>query len=489
MVNKGKKEELIADEMKQKSEEDLVLANEEKLKREAELLIANEEKAKQTAGIAIADEEKAKRAGELVIALAEKQKRVAELVIAEEEKLKRIAELVIAEEEKAKRVAELVVANDEKAQRVAELVIANEEKAKRLAELIIDNEEKAKRVSELVIANEDKAKQIAELVIINEEKAKQIAGIAIADEEKAKRADELVIADAEKQKRVAELVIADAEKQKRVAELVIAEKEKAKRVAELVIANEEKAKRVAELVVTNNELQQLLQLNSDKDLFISILAHDLRSPFTILLGMSELLIENIGEYETAEIEDHLNLIKKSAEDTFALLEDLLKWIRAQSGKIPFSPQNISLAVTCHDILETPASIARSKDITINNNIAAEIICFTDIDMLKTVLRNLVSNAIKFTNKGGTINITAEETPENVTIAVSDTGIGMKPEKLNLLFDISQVQTTSGTANEKGTGLGLIICKEFVTKHGGIIWVESVFGRGSVFRFTLPVISV
>ena len=194
----------------------------------------------------------------------------------------------------------------------------------------------------------------------------------------------------------------------------------------------------------------------------------------------------IHKYDTAEIKDHLKLIEKSAEETFALLEDLLKWIRAQSGKIPFNPQNINLAVTCNNILATPASIARSKDIIINNEIAAEIIGFADTDMLKTILRNLVSNAIKFTKKGGTITITAEETPEKVTVAVSDTGIGMKPEKLNLLFDISQVQTTSGTANEKGTGLGLMICKEFVIKHGGIIWIESVPERGSVVRFTLPV---
>jgi signal transduction histidine kinase len=368
---------------------------------------------------------------------------------------------------------------------VAELVIANEEKAKRVAELIIGNEEKAKRANELIIADEEKAKRVAELVIANEEKAKRVAELLIDNEEKAKRVAELVVADTEKAKRVAELVIADEEKAKRVSELIIDNEEKAKRVAELVIAEGEKAKRVAELVITNDELQQLLKLNADKDLFISILAHDLRSPFTALLGLSDLLIENIHVYNIDKIERQVRYIKNASEDTFALLEDLLKWTSTQSGKIPFKPQKLSFADICKNSLEILNRNAIAKNITIKSFIGKPLYVFADSDMLKTVLRNLVSNAIKFTNHGGMISIHASESSGIVTVSVVDNGIGINPDKLTRLFDISQRQTTKGTANEKGSGLGLILVKEFLEKNGGEILVKSEPGKGSEFKFTLP----
>ncbi|MGE5458623.1 MAG: ATP-binding protein [Methanococcaceae archaeon] len=363
-----------------------------------------------------------------------------------------------AEHDKAKRAAELVIAIEEKEKREAELLIANEEKAKRVAELIIANEEKEKRVAELVIANEEKEKRVAELVIANEEKAKQAAGIAIAEEEKAKR----------------------------VAELVIANEEKAKRVAELVIANEEKANRIAELVLTTNELQQCLQSHIDKDLFISILAHDLRNPFTALIGISDLLIEKIRVYNIDETEVLLNYLKNASVDTLALLEDLLAWTSSQSGNMPFNPQILDFSNICKSVLESLSINAEAKSISIKISTIGNVSVFADIDMLKTILRNLVSNAIKFTNKGGTITINAGENSEYVIISVEDNGIGIMPDKLTKLFEISHRQTTKGTEKECGTGLGLVLCKEFVEKHAGKIWVESEFGKGSNFKFTLPV---
>jgi signal transduction histidine kinase len=141
---------------------------------------------------------------------------------------------------------------------------------------------------------------------------------------------------------------------------------------------------------------------------------------------------------------------------------------------------------CLDIFEILNSNANAKNITINYSAPDEINIFADIDMFKAVLRNLVSNAIKFTNNGGAININAEENSGNVTISVSDNGIGIKPHDLTKLFDISQVRTTTGTSEETGTGLGLLLCKEFVEKHGGKIWVESEVGKGSDFKFTLPI---
>lgn len=407
------------------------------------------------------------------------------LIIANEEKLKRAAELVIANEEKAKREAELVIANVEKEKQLAGIAIAKEEKAKRAVELVLADEEKQKRVAELVIADEEKAKRVAELVIDNEEKAKRVAELVIADSEKQKRVAELVIADEDKAKRVAELVIDNEEKAKRVAELVIAEEDKAKRVAELVIANEEKVKRVAELVITNNELQELLQLNSDKDLFISILAHDLRSPFTALLGLSELLIENIRIFNIDEVENLLKQINTSSIDTFALLEDLLKWTSTKSGKIPFKPQKLNFTDICEKIIKTLNSNALVKNISFQLKVPDQTFILADIDMLKTIMRNLVSNAVKFTNRGGLIGIKAETNSGIVTVTVTDNGIGIKPDKLKNLFDISKRQTTTGTADETGTGLGLILCKEFVEKNTGKIWVESECGKGSAFKFTLP----
>jgi signal transduction histidine kinase len=237
-----------------------------------------------------------------------------------------------------------------------------------------------------------------------------------------------------------------------------------------------------EIELKNKELQKL---NADKDRFISILSHDLKSPFNNLLGLSEVLTEDIRKLDIVEIEDIANNINKTARSTYNLLEDILLWARAQQGKIPFNPQNLSLEDICMNILETLIPNAKAKNIVINYSSADHITVFADNDMLKTVLRNLVTNAIKFTNSGGVININAKKNTENVTVSVSDNGIGILPDNKAKLFNISKVLTTKGTAEETGTGLGLLLCKEFVEKHGGKIWVESEVGKGSDFRFSLP----
>jgi PAS domain S-box-containing protein len=237
------------------------------------------------------------------------------------------------------------------------------------------------------------------------------------------------------------------------------------------------------LIEKDNFLQKL---NADKDRFISILSHDLKSPFNSILGFSEVLTEDIRKLNTDEIEDIAKNINKSARNTLYLLEDLLAWAMMQQGKIIFKPQKLSLADICKNILEILNPNAVAKNITINYYIADRIKVFADIDMIKTVLRNLVSNALKFTNNGGTISVSSEENSENVTISISDNGVGIKAENIKKLFNISEVITTKGTAEETGTGLGLLLCKEFVEKHGGKIWVESEVGIGSEFKFTLPI---
>ena len=163
------------------------------------------------------------------------------------------------------------------------------------------------------------------------------------------------------------------------------------------------------------------------------------------------------------------------------------WSRAQQGSITYQPKIFSLSTTCRSILEILNPGAHAKNITIYDSSVDNIDVYADPDMLKTILLNLVSNAIKFTNSGGEININAEQNSENVTISVSDNGVGIPSDNLSKLFDISEVLSTKGTAGETGRGLGLLLCKEFVEKHRGKIWVESEVGQGSEFKFTLPAI--
>ena len=162
------------------------------------------------------------------------------------------------------------------------------------------------------------------------------------------------------------------------------------------------------------------------------------------------------------------------------------WIRAHSGRFPFDPQQLNFADVCKNITNTLNSFALGKNIIVNCKVPEKTVVFADSDMLKTTLRNLVSNSIKFTNNGGRIDIDVEESSGSVIVTVSDNGVGLKPNELEKLFDISKVQSTSGTEMETGTGLGLVLCKEFITKHGGEIWVESEYGKGTNFKFTLPV---
>ncbi|RPH32988.1 MAG: response regulator [Bacteroidales bacterium] len=226
-------------------------------------------------------------------------------------------------------------------------------------------------------------------------------------------------------------------------------------------------------------------LNADKDRFLSILAHDLKNPFHLLLGFSEILSENLRIWDIDKIETLAVQINNSSQKIYNLLEDILLWARSQSGKIPYKPEKLDFIDICMGVVENAKMNASNKNITIKYFAAEEIAVFADSNMLKTILRNLISNAIKFTNIGGNIHVYAEAKDSIITISVTDNGIGIPQKILNNLFDITQTQTTEGTANESGTGLGLFLCKDFVEKHGGKIWVESEVGKGSTFYFTIP----
>ena len=234
--------------------------------------------------------------------------------------------------------------------------------------------------------------------------------------------------------------------------------------------------------VLNDELKKV---NDNKDRFISVLAHDLKSPFNSMLGFSELLSENFDELEKHEIESYIGLIQSSAQVAYKLLEELLLWARVQTDQFPYKPEKINLIELFKSQVDDHALIAEKKNISVSYNPTKNVFVFADELMLKTILRNLLVNAIKFTQVGGTVRISTSKTEKWITITVSDNGIGMSPDEISNLFDVSRFQSKSGTANEKGTGLGLLLCKDMVLKHGGKIWVESTPGNGSKFSFTLP----
>lgn len=231
--------------------------------------------------------------------------------------------------------------------------------------------------------------------------------------------------------------------------------------------------------------QQLEKLNADKDRFIAILSHDLKSPFTSILGFLELLKTGLRRYSIDQIENHVSIIDDSARNTFNLLQDLLMWTRAHTGKIPFNPEVILFKEKFNNTIVLLKTIADQKNISIEYGAPEDLKVFADKDMLKAVLRNLISNAIKFSSSGGTVKVMAEKHKNETVVSVSDNGVGIDPEIQNGIFDISQIKPSAGTAGEKGSGLGLILCREFVEIHGGRIWFTSEPGKGSTFYFSLP----
>ena len=244
----------------------------------------------------------------------------------------------------------------------------------------------------------------------------------------------------------------------------------------------------AELLLKEQQ-SQLRELNSTKDRLFSIIAHDLRSPFNAILGLSELLINKTKDTDVSVLEKYLGIINSSAKNTLVLLDNLLAWANSQTGKNVCKPEKSSLHAIVSEILNGSQSIAKIKNISINYIQTEDLEVHADVNMLKTILRNLISNAIKYTHTNGEITISAEQGLNAVEIMVSDNGVGMNDETRNKLFEIDAHITTLGTADEKGSGLGLILCKEFVEKHGGEIWVNSELGIGSTFIVSLPAVNI
>ncbi len=246
----------------------------------------------------------------------------------------------------------------------------------------------------------------------------------------------------------------------------------------------ERNKAVKEIKLIND---QLVVLNSEKDKFFSIIAHDLKSPFNGLLGLTDIMVQGESGYSAKEWTQMASDLHQTATNLFNLLKNLLEWAQMQRGSIPFQPKKFSLSGLIEEIVEIVKKRSEQKGITIINSVTPPVYVYADENMIKSVLLNLLSNAVKFTPRNGCVTIAIDKTAEEmIKISVSDTGIGMQMSEINKLFKIGEKIGKIGTEGELSTGLGLLLCKEFVEKQGGQIYVESEKGKGSIFSFTIPV---
>jgi two-component system sensor histidine kinase/response regulator len=230
---------------------------------------------------------------------------------------------------------------------------------------------------------------------------------------------------------------------------------------------------------------KLKEINDTKDKFFSIIAHDLKNPFNGILGFSNILKEDAHEMDVSTIQEYADMINRASIQVFRLLDNLLSWARVQRDQMPYNPTTLSLKEVATEVIELLKENASIKKITVTNLIPDELMVTADGDMLNSIFRNLISNALKFTPASGKVEIKANEDEKHVEISVKDNGRGMNKENQAKLFKIDASYSTRGTYEEEGTGLGLILCKEFVDKHHGKIWIESELDRGSVFKFKLP----
>jgi PAS domain S-box-containing protein len=236
----------------------------------------------------------------------------------------------------------------------------------------------------------------------------------------------------------------------------------------------------------NSKNLELVKINAEKDKFFSIIAHDLRSPFNAFLGFTRMMAENLNELSLDDIKKIAVVMSNSATNLYNLLENLLEWSQLQRGLIKFKPVSFLLLPRVSECILSIIEPADKKGLEISYDIAENISVFADANMFASIIRNLVSNSVKFTPKSGKIMIRAKISNNNsVEISISDTGIGMKKELIRGLFHLDEKTNRKGTEGEPSTGLGLIICKDFIEKHGGTIWVESEEGKGSNFHFILP----
>ena len=251
----------------------------------------------------------------------------------------------------------------------------------------------------------------------------------------------------------------------------------------LKASNETLAKIEHQKIQIEKQRKELQMLNATKDRFFSIIAHDLRSPFNSIVGFLDLLkTEKYNEEDKKKI---IHILHESATTAYGLVNNLLDWSRTQFNNVNFNPEQLNLKIKMDNCIQTVESTAWNKQITIKNLAPDDLTVFADREMMVSIIRNLLTNAIKFTNKKGMIQIDANKVDNEIEISIKDSGIGMTKKDIRRLFSSNNHQSKLGTASEKGSGLGLMLCREFVKKHNGRIWVESEPGEGSTFYIKLP----
>lgn len=260
-------------------------------------------------------------------------------------------------------------------------------------------------------------------------------------------------------------------------------------IAFYFIRNKTMKKKNAELEKKNalisEQNEKLIELNATKDKFFSIIGHDLKNPYQSLIGFSNILIQDYKELTEQEIKEFVGYIFEASEMGNRLLQNLLDWSRSETGRLKYEPEPFYLHEIINEAINLAANTSTQKDISIESSIPENLGVYCDRNMIYTVLRNLVSNAIKFSYRGGKIKISSSVKDSMVEVSVVDCGVGMNDARMEDLFKLDKRVTTDGTENEKGTGLGLYLCKEFIEKNHGSIMVVSQPGNGSTFIFTLP----
>jgi two-component system sensor histidine kinase/response regulator len=239
-------------------------------------------------------------------------------------------------------------------------------------------------------------------------------------------------------------------------------------------------------VVTDITEQRLLkEINTTKDTFFSIIAHDLQSPLTGIIGICDILKNNFNDLDDKQREQIINSLYDGTRNAHSLLKNLLEWARSQRGLIEYKPSKLNLKKILSDVIQLLNPLAKQKDIEIHNHIQDSYMIFTDIQILYTVLRNIIGNSLKYTHNNGSIDIRIQQEESDVVISIEDTGIGMSEEYLDEIFQIEIKKSMPGTSKEKGTGLGLILCKELIDIYEGRIWANSKLNEGTTFYFTIP----
>jgi signal transduction histidine kinase len=258
----------------------------------------------------------------------------------------------------------------------------------------------------------------------------------------------------------------------------------------LILWNRSKHRANIELAAKNklilNQKDELVKLNASKDKFLSILAHDIKNPLGAILGISDILNSDYPDLTEEERKGFIKDIHTSSTNLFEIINTLLNWSISQNGMISYQPREFTIGGLCQTSINKLQSIAKLKDVSLVNQADEKMSVFADDNMIMTVLHNLICNAIKFSHRGGEILLMTEVKDGMAEVSVVDSGVGISAENQAKLFRYDQSYRSKGTSGETGTGIGLILCKDFIERNNGRIWVESEVNKGSKFKFTLPI---